>query len=76
MSTPSNDDDDDNGALSSSGRSLQLAFSPSNSPDVKLYLNVTDYRHCLLLFLASATVGAPAEAATLGSLVYALPNVH
>jgi hypothetical protein len=55
---------------------LQLAFALPSSPDTKVYLQITNSAKSLLLYVTTATVGAPAAAVSLGNLVYAMPNVR
>jgi len=55
---------------------LQLAFALPSSPDTKVYLQITNSAKSLLLYVTTATVGAPAAAVSLGNLVYAMPNVQ
>jgi len=54
---------------------IQLAFALPSSPDTKVYLQITNSAKSLLLYVTTATVGAPAVAVSLGNLVYAMPNV-
>jgi len=55
---------------------LQLAFALPSSPDTKVYLQITNFAKSLLLYVTTATVGAPAAAVSLGNLVYAMPNAR
>jgi len=54
---------------------LQLSFTLPSSPDIKVHLQLTNISKTLLLYISTSTVGAPSAGASLGSLVYALPNV-
>ena len=52
---------------------LQLAFTLPSSIDNRVNLHLTNYSHALLLFLDVTAGSTPS--ASLGTLVYALPDV-
>jgi hypothetical protein len=55
---------------------VQLAFTLPSSPDTRVHLQMTDAAKSLLLFISNTTVGAPSSGASLGNLVFAMPNVR
>jgi hypothetical protein len=54
--------------------SLQLSFPLPNSPDSKVYLQLTNHQHAIVLYLTTSgqTSGGSCP---MGSFVYAIPNV-
>jgi len=54
---------------------LQLSFTLPSSPDTRVQLQLTNMPKTLVLYISTSTVGAPSAGASLGNLVYALPNV-
>ena len=55
---------------------IQLSFTLPTSPDTKVLLHLTNHAHSLILFVTTTSSVHPSTAASLGSLVYALPNVR
>lgn len=64
-----------NGHLITPRASTQLAFTLPSSPDARVHVQLTNTTFSLTLFLASSSLLSPTPSASLGTLVYALPNV-
>jgi hypothetical protein len=54
---------------------IELSFPLPKSPDTSIHIHLTLRSTSVLLFLTTATNGDTATPATLGSFVYALPDV-
>lgn len=53
----------------------QVAFALPSSPDAKVHIRSTSSTYSTVVILASSSIMNPSATASLGTLVYALPNV-
>jgi len=61
----------------SAAKPIQVSFPLSNSVQTKVHLHITSQSSSLLIFATTADSSSPSSTlATLGSFVYALPNLH
>lgn len=55
---------------------IQLSFPLPNDPSVRILLHLTVLSTSIVLFLTTSSVEAPSSNCSLGSFVYAMPNVN
>lgn len=55
---------------------IELSLPLPNAPGSRIHIHLTLYTTSLMLFLTSLTSDAPAGPASLGSFVYAMPDVR
>lgn len=56
-------------------RPIELAFQMPKAPDTKIHLQLTIRLTSLLLFVSSVIDGNTSATASMGSFVYAIPDV-
>ena len=54
---------------------IQLSIALPHSPDTRIRLHLTIHKLSLLLFLTTTSVESASAAPSVGSFVYAIPNV-
>ena len=59
----------------SPNKPFELAITLPQSPGTKIHLHLTVLASSLMLFLTSASVDATQAGASMGSFVYAMPDV-
>jgi hypothetical protein len=62
-------------AVDLSSRHTELSFPLPKAPETRIHLRITIQATSLLLFLTTALNGGISTASSLGSFVYALPDV-
>lgn len=58
-----------------SARPIELSFQMPKAPETSIHIHLTINTTSLLLFLAASTSGEASGTASIGSFVYALPDV-
>jgi len=61
--------------LESSNKALELAIDLPHSPGLRLNVHLTILANCIMLFLTSTSSETGPGAVSMGSFVYALPDV-
>ena len=59
----------------SSARPIELSFPMPKAPETSIHVHLTINTTSLLLFLAPSTSGEASGTASMGSFVYAIPDV-
>ena len=61
---------------STSSKPIQLAFPMPHAPQVHINVHLTILQHCILFFLTATGAEISEGGTSMGSFVYAMPNVR